>query len=359
MPLADTFAVSGRVFMNRFMPHLIGQTHITAELEKAMRSGRLPHTMIFYGDEGLGKTTAAFDLAGEVTGLMDKVWEEDAAPRFLALGEDDDSLIYTAAEDLVWYITPPHMELSVKQFEIFMEAMVSFDDRPHVCIIDEAQTMGAFIANSLLKTLEEPKDNVYFILITHDITKMLPTIISRGDRFHFVPLTEEEFDQFIDRHAEEFSFKGGKERHDAFRLADGNPGIAIEIFDRDGREAYEKAISFWEIITSDATPFAKLSEGKLPERKEFQKELRWILFIGRNLMLLSNAPEEAEKITRVTEREKKLAPEWGEGKAEKALEVLKIALDASKRYISSKNIWDMIILQLIHIKKGDFTWREL
>ena len=50
-----------------FFPHVYGQRKVKTELSKLAEEGHLPHTMLFYGDEGLGKTSMAFDLAGRMT----------------------------------------------------------------------------------------------------------------------------------------------------------------------------------------------------------------------------------------------------------------------------------------------------
>lgn len=54
--------------MNQFLTHVYGQEKLKRELKLLMENHRLPHTMIFYGDDGLGKTTAAFDFADFLTG---------------------------------------------------------------------------------------------------------------------------------------------------------------------------------------------------------------------------------------------------------------------------------------------------
>ena len=54
--------------MTDFLPHVYGQEKVKKEWKRLLEERRLPHTMILYGDEGLGKTTAAFDLAGVLTG---------------------------------------------------------------------------------------------------------------------------------------------------------------------------------------------------------------------------------------------------------------------------------------------------
>ncbi len=62
--------------MTDFLPHVYGQEKVKKAWKRLLEERRLPHTMILYGDEGLGKTTAAFDLAGVLTGKSEKLWEE-------------------------------------------------------------------------------------------------------------------------------------------------------------------------------------------------------------------------------------------------------------------------------------------
>lgn len=160
--------------MTDFLPHVYGQEKVKKEWKRLLEERRLPHTMILYGDEGLGKTTAAFDLAGVLTGKSEKLWEEIRLWQRESSGKEP---VVTFADHQVWYLCPTGMELKIEQFRLFLDAMATFDETVHVCIIDEAQTMMDPVANSLLKTLEEPEGNIHFILITHDLHALLPTII--------------------------------------------------------------------------------------------------------------------------------------------------------------------------------------
>ena len=148
-----------------------------AILKLLMENHRLPHTMIFYGDDGLGKTTAAFDFADFLTGASEKIWVEIKKIK----SSKNEKLLENLKGDRVWYIRPMGMELKIDQFRAFMEEMASFDEKLRVCIIDDAQKMNQYAANSFLKTLEEPVENLYFILVTSDINALLPTIVSRGE----------------------------------------------------------------------------------------------------------------------------------------------------------------------------------
>ena len=158
---------------------VIGQDHITTTLKNGIISGRVAHAYLFSGSRGTGKTTCAkifakalncLDLEeGEPcnvcenclridSGLSLDVMEQDAATN----NKVDD------IRDLIDEVQYPPQE-----------------GRYKVYILDEAHmlTMGA--VNAFLKTLEEPPENVVFILATTDPQKLPITILSRCQRFEF------------------------------------------------------------------------------------------------------------------------------------------------------------------------------
>ena len=124
--------------MTDFLPHVYGQGKVKKEWKRLLEERRLPHTLILYGDEGLGKTTAAFDLAGELTGKSGKLWEEIRLWQRESSGKEP---VVTFADHQVWYLRPMGMELKIEQFRLFLDAMATFDETVHVCIIDEAQNL--------------------------------------------------------------------------------------------------------------------------------------------------------------------------------------------------------------------------
>lgn len=331
-------------------PHVYGQNRLKQNISQLFRENRLPHTLIFYGDEGLGKTTAALDLSGAITGC--NLYTE--AMGWFADSNAEKYPVLTGASDQVWYIRPLGLELKLEQFRLFLDAMIEFDERPHVCIIDEAQTMMPAIANAMLKTLEEPLSQVYFILITHDLAALLPTIISRGERFAFSPLSEEDYGALLKARPEDFPLPGLDVRQ-AFILSEGNPGLTMEMFSSEGIPQPESAIHVWECITESRQPFADGMSAAEEDRKELRRMLRWLMLIGRDLLVLSDtADKEMVRCRQVLQRELYLAAKWDSRQTERALTVLKEADLAAKRYISVKNIWDMILISLVRIQKGTY-----
>lgn len=340
--------------MAGFFPHVYGQGKVKKELKRLYEENRIPHTLIFYGDEGLGKTTSALDLAGVLTGKGEKLWSS-----LLSLTEEEKKKlpVITLADEQVWYLRPLGMELKIEQFRTFLEAMPSFDEKPHVCIIDEAQTMMDPVANALLKTLEEPEGNIHFILITHDLDALLPTIISRGERFGFLPLSEAEFDSFIHEREKEIHFPPGMNERVLYQLSEGNPGMTLEVCDEGGSAQPETAMDFWEKATMDSMPFSTLSSMEFKERKDFLKMLRWIILVGRDIWILSETGDRnALRCISVADREERIASFWRGRKGEEALQTLKMAETAVVRYMNIKNIWDMILITFEHIQKGEKEW---
>ena len=335
--------------MSGFLSHVYGQKKLKQELQRLLDSARVPHTMIFYGEEGLGKTTAALDLAALLTGAADTFWEEVEAWKEYA----DKVPVLTAAKDSVWYIHPLGMELKIEQFRAFTEAMSVFDDSPKVCIIDEAQTMMPVISNSLLKTLEEPVGNLYFILVTHDIHALLPTIRSRSESFPFFPLSREEYHELAVSDPKKYKFTDRLTEEMVYQLSEGNPGITLDICSETENRQPEQAMIFWETLTWSKSPFSVLSRWEMKERSDFLRMLRWIILVGRDLLVISATPGlSMERCVQVSEREREVAPSWSNGRAEKAIGVLQTAETACRRYISIKNIWDMILIELQDIQRG-------
>ena len=337
-------------------PHLYGQEAVKKELLHLYKENRVPHTLLFYGDEGLGKTTAAFDFAGALTGKGEKLFSDLS---LVTEEEKKKALVLTFADEQVWYLHPVGRELKIEQFRIFLSAMASFDEKVHVCIIDEAQTMMAPVANSLLKTLEEPEGNVHFILITHDLDALLPTIISRGERFGFAPLSREAFLSFMEGKKNQLSFPPGMDESILFQLSEGNPGITVEVCDEKGRKQPGSAMEVWEMLSQGRAPFARLSGLEFKEREDLRKMIRWMILVGRDMMVLAETGNlSMVRCVSIAQREMSVSRSWPGERWEDALRVLKTAETAVSRYINVKNIWDMILIELEHIQKGEKKWNR-
>lgn len=340
-----------------FFPHVYGHEKLKKMWEKLYESGKMPHTMILYGEKGLGKTTAALDMAGLLTGMEKEIWDS-----WKDIGREniEKNPVMTFADQRVWYLAPAGWELKIEQFRKFLEAMPSFDEKSHVCIIDEAQTMKEPIANSLLKTLEEPIGNLYFLLITHDISAMLPTILSRGERFSFFPVSETEYKRLLREQPEKYRLPDGIDEDTAYQLSEGNPGKTAALCEQGRAGQPERAVKFWETLTYSTSPFADMHEDKWKDKDELLQMLGWILLVGEDLMMLGETRDRRLiRCVSVLPQEEAMAPVWGDGKAEEALCFLQKAQKAVSYYVNPNIIWDAVLIRLEHIRKGDRAWNRL
>lgn len=155
-----------------------GQKHIVKTLENALKSGKIAHAYLFAGPRGTGKTTMA-KLFAKALNCEEGVGQQcNQCSNCLAInsGSHPDVIEIDAAsnngvDDIRNLID------NVKYSPI--------KGKYKVYIIDEVHMMSTSAFNALLKTLEEPPTNVIFILATTEPHKVLPTILSRCQRYDF------------------------------------------------------------------------------------------------------------------------------------------------------------------------------
>lgn len=158
---------------------VIGQEHVVQTLKNSLQSGSVAHAYLFTGPRGSGKTTLARLFAksincakpknGQPCLLCDSC-QEIAAGKSLDLIEID-AASHTGVDEIRELIEGTKFAPVKSKYKVF--------------IIDECHQLSKAAANALLKTLEEPPAHAVFILATTESHKMIPTIISRCQRFDF------------------------------------------------------------------------------------------------------------------------------------------------------------------------------
>lgn len=158
---------------------LVGQEAVARTLSAAIKQQRLGHAYLFCGPRGTGKTSVARILAKSVNcaeGPTDFPCGVCANCREITNGNSLDVIEIDAASN--------NGVDNIRDLQDRV-ALAPVSGRNKVYIIDEVHMLSQGAFNALLKTLEEPPPNVLFILATTDPHKVLPTIISRCQRFDF------------------------------------------------------------------------------------------------------------------------------------------------------------------------------
>jgi DNA polymerase-3 subunit gamma/tau len=178
------------VFARKWRPQsfddVVGQEHITQTLIKAIEKNRVAHAYIFTGTRGVGKTTTARILARALNcdkGPTPKPCGECEPCKNIINGSSFDVLEIDGASNN-----------SVDDIREIRENVrySSMGGKHRIYVIDEVHMLSKSAFNALLKTLEEPPENVIFIFATTEPQKIPATIHSRCQRFDFRRISAEQ-----------------------------------------------------------------------------------------------------------------------------------------------------------------------
>jgi DNA polymerase-3 subunit delta' len=192
---------------------LIGNDEVKESLRRLLAGGRVPGSMLFTGDEGIGKKLFALELAKALNcrhrdGVEAcdecsscKRISRSTFPPFTSDDDNKERMIWSEHADVA--MVRPHKQIiRVKPMrELEREANFRpFEGTARVFIVEDADQMNEAASNALLKTLEEPPPSSHLILTTSNPTALLATIRSRCQIIRFAPIDVGEVENFLIEH---------------------------------------------------------------------------------------------------------------------------------------------------------------
>jgi len=215
-----------RTYRPSTFEEVAGQEHIVKTLKNALATGKLAHAYLFAGPRGTGKTTMAKLLAKALNcdeGIGHQC-NECKNCKAIIEGTHPDVLELDAASNN-----------GVDEIRELIDKVKygTILGRYKVYIIDEVHMLSTGAFNALLKTLEEPPEHVIFILATTEPHKILPTILSRCQRYDFTKLSDKDIKNRIKSVLEHEGVTYNDEAVDIIiSLADGGMRDALSILDQ-------------------------------------------------------------------------------------------------------------------------------
>ncbi len=184
--MSNSYIPLYRKYRPQTLEQLVGQEHIKKALTNAIELGKIAHAFLFTGPRGTGKTSTARILAKSLNCVN--------GPTVHPCGECEScvDIINSVPIDVIEIDAASNRKVEDTQSILEKIQYVPVHGKYKIYIIDEVHMLTNHAFNALLKTLEEPPENVIFILATTEVHKVLDTIKSRCQRFDFRRITTDD-----------------------------------------------------------------------------------------------------------------------------------------------------------------------
>lgn len=224
----SNYVVSARKYRPDTFASVVGQAHVTHTLKSAILLDQLAHAFLFSGPRGVGKTTCARILAKSINC---ENLQQDGEP----CNSCESCQSYNQGKSINIHELDAASNNSVDDIRNLIEQTryVPANGKKSVYIIDEVHMLSQAAFNAFLKTLEEPPDHVLFILATTEKHKILPTILSRVQKFDFRRIKVDDIARHLEHicKAEEIDYEFAALQQIALK-ADGALRDGLSLFDQ-------------------------------------------------------------------------------------------------------------------------------
>lgn len=261
--------------------NIYGHEQIKADLQLLLQENKLPHALLFSGIDGIGKLLTAKMLAKSLLccnsqqGNMAcgycnscKMFDEQNHPDFYYLEPEGKTRKLIKIEQ-------------IRQIQAKIALSPYLSDKQLV-IINDAQYLNDTAGNSLLKTLEEPIGEVFFILITSNKDMILPTILSRCMKIYFAPLSYLDVAKVLQQ---KIQIEEDKAKIIA-RLSGGSILKAMQFIDDDALALRQKALSCLQDNFSIKDIWSFIDELSSFERNKINDIMSHLQMLLRDLLLM-------------------------------------------------------------------------
>lgn len=356
--MSDNYRALTRTYRPRSFGDIVSQTHVSNTLKNAIKQNRLAHAYMFCGPRGVGKTTMARVLARTVNGI-DREVDGESLNRTLNVVEID-----AASNNSVDDIRDLRERVRIPPQ----------NGRYKIYIIDEVHMLSKAAFNALLKTLEEPPDHIIFIFATTEPHKVLPTILSRVQRFDFKRISVDEIVERLREVGENENISIDDESlHVIAKKADGALRDALGLMDQaiafcgtDIRHeellralnvvSTDRMFQFMEAVEQhDAANGLELIDELLQEGYDIQEYLVGLTEHLRNLYVARKSDKmhlvEASKETK--QRYRKAAKAFSEDDLMRMLHIVSEAQYKIKEAHQPKIHFEITLLKLIHMERTE------
>jgi len=264
---------------------------VLESLKRTIRSGEVGHAYLFSGPTGSGKKTLAllFAQALNCRNELQIPCGQCFSCRKILSGNHAD----------LYMLKPQGASLKIGQLREIKDSLylLSSEGRKKICIIYDAELMTLPAANSLLKILEEPPQDLVFILLTSRPWALPSTVLSRCTHFTLTPLPGEKMIRLLEKHIS----LPALEREIIVALAGGNPGKGLEMASRGGwAEKYKEALSLIKSIEDGPLEEIFRHAEDFSKKDDLQERLELLLLIYRERLVRKLSAAETALINSLT-----------------------------------------------------------